>query len=319
MPSRKSTSLTEAVLFRIIDAEHPTLLIDEAEIMKGHGEKAEALRPIANEGYKRGAKVPRCVGENHEIHWFDVYCPKVFAGIGGLDGPLLDRCIVIHMEKAPKGHERKSTRDRAIQKDAQVLVQQLEAYAIQAKDALRQLYDAEPDAGYWPSIADREAELWGPLLIHARLIGPQTEARLLAVANNSGQQKADIQLSEAHIAQTIDLLDAIKNVAGEYFTPGDLVETLLESEAWAKTMAEVKGHDQQSITKAKAAKVGYFLRRFRLQNKKNNQGSMAYNRLAAIKCLAAHVPSTPNKHSTKKTGTDGLPSTHVVDNKGVDG
>jgi hypothetical protein len=313
--SQKATSLTEAVLFRIIDAETPTLLIDESEIMKGHSERAEALRPIANEGYKRGGRVPRCAGENNEVRWFNVYCPKVFAGIGGLDGALLDRCIVVHMEKAPKSHVRKSSRDRALRRDSQPLVKQLEAYAIQAKDALRQLYEAEPDCGYWPSISDREAELWGPLLIHAKCIGPQAEARLLAVANKFCEQKAEMQSTEWHIAQTIDLLEAIKNMSGDTFTPGDLVDALMESEAWAKTMADVKGHDEQSIKKGRAAKVGYFLRRFRLSKKKDTQGNKAYNRLATIKCLAGHVPDAEVKSETDVT--DGSASSQGIDNTNI--
>ena len=176
--SRKASSLSEAVMFRLIDAESPTLLIDEAETIDGRSERAEALRAIAHEGYKQGGQVPRCEGEDHEVRWFDVYCPKTFAAIGGLTGALLDRCLVIHIEKAPKGSVRKSTRHRALHRDVRDLVVQLEAYALQSSDALRRLYDAEPDCGYWPSITDREAELWGPLLIHARLAGPDAEAKL---------------------------------------------------------------------------------------------------------------------------------------------
>lgn len=54
--SRRATSLSEAVMFRLIDAEAPTLLIDEAETIDGRSERAEALRAVAHEGYKKGAK-----------------------------------------------------------------------------------------------------------------------------------------------------------------------------------------------------------------------------------------------------------------------
>ena len=41
-----------------------------------------------------------------ETKWFKTYCPKIFAAIGGLSGSLLDRCIVLHMERTPIGHKR---------------------------------------------------------------------------------------------------------------------------------------------------------------------------------------------------------------------
>src|ERR1700751_5080200 len=135
------TSMNEAI-FRLLDQQHPPLCIDEAELLEGRSERAEALRAILNEGYKRGGRVPRCVGEEHEVQFFDVYSPKVFSAIGGLSGALLDRCIVIHMERAPKGGKRKSTRIRAIAHDSKMLVEKLDAYALQFRDELQRLYDA---------------------------------------------------------------------------------------------------------------------------------------------------------------------------------
>ncbi len=291
--SRKASSLSEAVMFRLIDAEGPTLLIDEAETIDGRSERAEGLRAIAHEGYKQGGQVPRCEGEDHGVRWFDVYCPKTFAAIGGLTGALLDRCIVIHMEKAPKSSVRKSTRHRALLRDGRDLVTRLEAYAIQSPDALRRLYEAEPDCGYWPSITDREAELWGPLLIHARLAGPDAEAKLLAVVAKFTAEKAEIKSADSKIAQAIALLDAVSKHPDTSFTPGDLLSTLAQSEAWGKTLAEAKGRDNDSVRINQAAKVGYFLRNFRLQGKKNSIGKIAYDRQAAIACLSAHVPQNP--------------------------
>ena len=274
--SRKASSLSEAVMFRLIDDESPTLLIDEAETIDGRSERAEALRAIAHEGYKKGGQVPRCEGENHEVRWFDVYCPKTFAAIGGLTGALLDRCLVIHMEKAPKGNVRKSTRHRALNRDGQHMVPRLEAYALKAADALCQLYEAEPDCGYWPTITDREAELWGPLLTLARLAGPDAEAKLLAVVYKFIEEKAEIKSADLKIAQTIALLDAIVQHPDTTFSPSDLVAALLHSEAWGRTLAEAKGRDDESVRVSQAAKIGYFLRNFRLRGKKNGSGNKAY-------------------------------------------
>jgi hypothetical protein len=58
-------------------------------------------------------------------------------------------------------------------------------------------------------------------------------------------------------------------------------------------LAEAKGGDEDAIRVAQAAKIGYFLRKFRLRGKKNTSGHMAYDRAATIACLSAHLPQNP--------------------------
>jgi len=137
--------------------------------------------------------------------------------------------------------------------------------------------------------------LWGPLLLHARLAGPDAEAKLLAVVNKFSEEKAEIKSADSQIAQTIALLDAIANYPSATFTPGDLVPILAQSEAWGRTMAEVKGRDDDSVHVSRSAKVGYFLRKFRLRGKKNGDGHMIYESEAVTACLSAHVPQNPPK------------------------
>ena len=293
-----STSLTEAVLFRLVDECQPTFLIDEAETLEGKSERAEGLRAIAHEGYKRGGSVARVEGEDRHIRRFNVYCPKVFSAIGGLTGALLSRCLVIHMSRAPKDFPRKSTRLRALERDAKPLRRLLEAYGLKAKITLTELYEAEPDAGYWPMITDREAELWGPLLIHARVAGPDIEARLLEVIQVFTQGKREIQADDWRIARTIALRDAIqKQPEFSHFYPADLLRELDESEAWAPVFAKVG--DGDAGKREKAVKVGKFLRTFRLKPKRENRGS-SYSRGEAIKQLTAHIPEGADRDTTSE-------------------
>jgi hypothetical protein len=284
------TSMNEAI-FRLIDQEHPTLCIDEAEALEARTDRAEALRAILNEGYKRGGRVPRCVGEEHEVQFFEVYSPKVFAAIGGLSGALLDRCLVIHMERAPRGSKRKSVRIRAIARDSKLLVEGLEAYAVQYRDQVQKLYDAEPNEGYWPHVNDREAELWGPLLIHARLIGATAEEQLLKVVEQFTQVKAQIEAQDPHTAKAIALLDALNELSGDTFSPADLVNKLSGTESWATTFAKAKGGDEATRERTKAAAVGFALRRFRLRpRKKSSSGSSIYCLTEALSVIGSHVP-----------------------------
>src|SRR5262249_49627373 len=93
---------SEAVLFRKIEKDQPTLLLDEVDgIFTGNGkdEKREALRSLLNAGFERGAQVPRCVGQgaNQEVRNFAVFCPKALAGIGKLPDTLRDRAVPIQL------------------------------------------------------------------------------------------------------------------------------------------------------------------------------------------------------------------------------
>jgi hypothetical protein len=57
---RKCTGHTEATLFRMIEAEHPTLLMDEIDTTFGKDPKLYAgIRGVLDEGHRRGGTVPR--------------------------------------------------------------------------------------------------------------------------------------------------------------------------------------------------------------------------------------------------------------------
>lgn len=315
--SRSSAALTEATAFRIVDVERGSLMIDEAETLESKSERAQAIRAICQVGYQKGSQVPRCDGEEHEIRWYEAYPPKVYSLIGGLTGALLDRCLVLHMERAPKNHIRKPARIRAVRNAAAELVPRLEAYAEQNADGLRQLYEDEPDAGYWSEITDREHELWGPLLLHAKLMGNETEKKLLRIAARFGKQKAEIESIDYRTAQTIDLYNAIQHHPNSSFTPGELVDALLKSEAWAYPFAKVKGHDEDSIRLNRAIKVGYFLSSFRFDKTKNGNGRMSYDRKLVLEGLERYVPQpdTPNSPPNSPANSpSNSPSTQVVDN-----
>jgi hypothetical protein len=103
-------SPSEAVLFRKIHDGHPTLLVDEVDATFGKDpQSTEGLRAILNAGYQISGSVPRCVGGNFTPFDFSVYCPKAFAGIGGLPDTVSDRSGHIQLRRrAP--HELKPER-----------------------------------------------------------------------------------------------------------------------------------------------------------------------------------------------------------------
>ncbi len=97
-----TTSLTEAVLFRLPSQKNVGLFIDEAERL-GSKEKS-ALRELLNTAYKRGIKIYRSrkmtKTERFTIDEFEIFVPVGIANISGLDDVLEDRCLTIVLERS---------------------------------------------------------------------------------------------------------------------------------------------------------------------------------------------------------------------------
>ncbi len=76
-----TSNVTSSVIFRTIEAAHPTLLIDEVDSFT---DAHEELRGILNSGHRRDtAQVIRNVGEDHEPRCFSTWCPMVFCTPAG--------------------------------------------------------------------------------------------------------------------------------------------------------------------------------------------------------------------------------------------
>lgn len=80
-------------IYRVVDREKPTLIIDEADDL--FARKTE-VKHIFNAAWTRGTKIPRQV--QGVTVWFDPFCPKVVGLLGmNLPRPLVGRSIVIKL------------------------------------------------------------------------------------------------------------------------------------------------------------------------------------------------------------------------------
>ncbi len=103
--------LTAAVVFRLTEDNHPTLLADEIDQwldVKGE------LMGILNSGHSKGKKAYRCVGDEHQVKEFDVFSPLALAGIGKIKSDTLaDRSIKITIRRRLKSEPiRRFRKDR---------------------------------------------------------------------------------------------------------------------------------------------------------------------------------------------------------------
>jgi Protein of unknown function (DUF3631) len=219
-----------AALVRKVDAETPTLLLDESDAaFKSEKEYAEALRGILNTGYRRSGKSTVCIGQGANItaKGFRTFSAKALAGIGELPDTIADRCIAIQLRRRTTDEPFDRWRERDGHQQAAPFHEQLSAWAALATEILR---DARPNLP--SSLGDRQADVWEPLIAIADLAGAEWShrARHAAIALAGSAEDTDI-----HIELLTDIRDIIADYTGTSIPTKELLERLTEHDdrPWA--------------------------------------------------------------------------------------
>ncbi|HXG73150.1 MAG TPA: DUF3631 domain-containing protein [Gemmatimonadaceae bacterium] len=206
-----AANATTAVLFRIIENHHPTLMLDEADTWL-HDDKAE-LRGIVNSGWsRRGAVVLRCEGDDNETKTFSTWAPKVIAAIGRLPDTIKDRSVVLQLRRKTPAEKTTPLRSRTLDNEALDLRRQLRRWANDHLDLLAASDPAIPD-----ELNDRAADSWRPLLAIADVIGGAwpTQARAASLAlsgqpdDDAGDESIAVQLLGDIVALVADTDDEV--------------------------------------------------------------------------------------------------------------
>jgi Protein of unknown function (DUF3631) len=222
-----TVSLTVAALFRTIEQDQPTLLIDEVDNIFSKGNENEELRAILNAGFERGSKVRRCVGPNFDLKDFAVFCPKALAGIGRLPDTVSDRCIPIHLIAKKKSDKVQRFRKREV--NVEELAAALEVYA-QKPEIVKALCNGRAEV---PEISDRQNDIAEGLIVIADLAGGDWPSR---------GRRSLIELFSAKEEDNtgVQLLVSCRDAFGEgqdRITTKDLLDKLIEEQTgtpWAQ-------------------------------------------------------------------------------------
>ena len=231
--------VSEAVLFRNIEAKRPTLLLDEVDASFGKDSTmTEGIRGVLNAGYRTGAVVPRCVPPSFEAKDFNVYCPKAFAGIGGkLPSTVIDRSIPVELRRRsptePKPERFRLSKARI---ELPPIAAELAAWA---KDAEL----GEPDELH--ELSDRQMDVWEPLFAVADLAdGDWPErARRAAVVLHSGADKSE----DDSIRLLSDISEAFDELDRDKLSTESLLDHLVnrgDDSPWARWWGEDVGHNR---------------------------------------------------------------------------
>lgn len=281
----KATLPTEAVMFRKISMDHPTLLLDELDAVFGPAVKGdyEGLRALLNAGNRRGTRVPRVQahGKKLELVEFDVFCAKALAGIGKLPGTVADRSIPIRLQRRKKSEQVERLKARMAAALAAPILAELEAHARTIELPL----DVDiPDA-----LGDRAADGWEPLLAIAGQAGSHwlERARKAAVALSGSTEDDD--------SVGVRLLLALRAV----FESRDGV--------WASTsLIERLNEDEESPWREfgkdglKAPALARLLKPFGIQSKNHRDGARvakSYDSADFADAFARFLPSKDVRYS----------------------
>jgi hypothetical protein len=171
----KTENASIAALFRLVERDHPTLLVDEYDAW---GRGNEELRGLLNAGYEGGGRFLRAVGEEHTPRAFDVFSAAAIALIGELPSTVRDRAVDLLMQRKT-GTERVERLPRADRLAASCGALRARI-ARWTQDHVAALSEASPDLP--EALDDRAADLWEPLLAIADEVGSEWPVRARAAA-----------------------------------------------------------------------------------------------------------------------------------------
>ncbi len=227
--AQRTVNISEAALYRLVEAESPALILDEAEALAGKTDRAEAIRALLNAGNRRDAVVLRCVGNSNELRRFRVFCPKVVCGIGVCPDTIRDRSIVLWLLRRKPEEKIQRLLYRSVKPEGEQLRQQIVAYVETHRNPIEAAY-TQIDV---PFLEDRDAETWEPLFSVLSVADPARWYELRAVAERLTAQNAEADQDDS---LALKLLADARIVFGEQRmkSTAELVSDLkaLEESPW---------------------------------------------------------------------------------------
>jgi hypothetical protein len=169
----ETMNTTTAFLARRIDSGDvpPTILFDEFDTLFGtraRDSQAEELRGIFNSGHRRGAMYSRAATRGKEVvlEEFATFAPVAMAGLGELPDTIRTRAIVVPMKRRSHAEPVEPYRERQNGGELEVTRDRLAAWARTAGKAIGDPWPEMPEG-----IADRDADVWEPLIAIAEAAG----------------------------------------------------------------------------------------------------------------------------------------------------
>jgi hypothetical protein len=227
---------TEAQLYRSAARTGGVQLFDEVETLRGDRDRFDALITVLNVGFERGGVVTRLErrGERFVEEPYEVYAPRVLAGITGLKDTLEDRALPLFMLRKRRSEpvERLGVDTDA---EAQTLREQCALACLTHIHEVLAAYDRAPAVLAREGIDDRAVDLWSPLMAMI-LVGDAEDGGgrirpLLDLARDLGTAR-DADSEGGTTARLLEVLEAVRAEIGETPSPAKLLEALRARPGW---------------------------------------------------------------------------------------
>ena len=187
-PTKKYISATESVLFRTIQDQKPTLLIDEYHRAIKNEMSGNAIISILESGYEKDGVVPRMEpgpdGTFKKVE-FEVYCPKAIVTREPVEAD--DKGIKITVPKVT-GDVLYSKRKIELEKDSffETIRRDIMEWIVHHDTKVLEAYKTiEPTY----KLGGRDFQVWAPILAIAKIAFPSRYDNLLKFAEKSVSNK----------------------------------------------------------------------------------------------------------------------------------
>src|SRR5207249_4995544 len=211
-------------------------LFDEVETLRGDKDRFDALITVLNVGFERGGVVTRLEkrGERFVAEPYEVYAPRVLAGIAGLKDTLEDRALTLVMLRRRRG-EQVARIGRPTDGEAQALRDRCALACLSRIADIVSAYELAPAALEREGIDDRAVDLWSPLLAVAFVADMEDGANRSREILDAAKDLATVREADADGGPTAGLLEALQEIRereGETIAPADLLEALRARPGW---------------------------------------------------------------------------------------
>jgi hypothetical protein len=302
-----ASNLTSSVVFRVIELECPTLLIDEADTFITHDDQ---LRGVVNSGHTPAtAYVIRNVRAGGGDDWvpkrFSTWAPLAIAGIGKLPATIEDRSIIIRMRRKPRTRrvEPLTRRNVAARSQAAELAAKLARLVADNLDAIKNAHT--PPA----NIADRAENSWEPLLAIADLAGAdwaeraREAARALSLDAQTSADASDLSVSLLRNIRLIFTACHTDRLASAW-----IAAALTETEVFEDGPWRVYGRAHKPINQYQIAQLlkpfGIYPDSIRLANGLTPKGYKLsqFRDAFAVYLAEASIPPSPDRNTATTAG-----------------
>jgi DNA primase len=245
-----STSMTEAVIFRDVHNNSPTMFLDEMEKLgKNDKQVMASIMDILKTGFHRSGVAKRSASknENFQPQTFSTFSPKMLAGIKDIDDVIQDRTIKVKMLRKKSGEVTSDYTDTIEVTNLQRNIRDdLYIFGLQYSNDISYMYNHKYDELQGTEhLENREKDIWQPIFTIANIIDIEIGNTELtdALSNFSKESSAERLEDDKDFNDTCKTLSALKDMLSDSGIEPDKTEGNILYFITDKVFDYFKNHD----------------------------------------------------------------------------